>query len=97
MVLHANPFKLEKETLKPRPHTISTEYQAGDCFSTLAVSHWFLSNHSLLNLTFLMFMSNGRWAPIRFIYHLSSFDNDWNGFASRSLTWFMTMTACQAC
>ena len=34
----------------------------------LAVSHWFLPNHSLLNLQFptccVMFMSNGRWAPV---------------------------------
>ena len=32
--------------------------------------HWFLPNHSLLNL------SNGRWAPIRFIYNFSSYDKD---------------------
>jgi hypothetical protein len=45
MVLHVNvyPFKLGKETIKSilGPHTLSTEYQASDCFATLAVSHSF--------------------------------------------------------
>ena len=58
------------------PHSHSTEQQAKDCFAVLAISHWFLPNHSLLNLQFptccVMFMSNGRWAPKRFIYNLSS-------------------------
>ena len=45
----------------------------------------------------LMFMSNGRWAPIHFIYNLSSYDKDWKGFASRLPIWFMMMTACLFC
>jgi hypothetical protein len=59
MILHVNvfPFKLGKETLKPRPHTLSTELQANDCFAMFAVSLWFLPNHSLLNL----------WFPICFV------------------------------
>jgi hypothetical protein len=63
MVLHVNvyPFKLGKETLKPKLHTLPTEQQASDCFATRAVSHWFLPKHSLLNLQFttcVMLVSN---------------------------------------
>jgi hypothetical protein len=46
----------------------------------------------------VMVMSNGRWAPIRYIiHHFSSYDKDWIWFASRLLTWFMMTTAYLAC
>jgi hypothetical protein len=45
-------LSLEKRALNPDlgPRTHSTEKQASDCFAMLGVSHWFLPNHSLLNM-----------------------------------------------
>jgi hypothetical protein len=55
--------------------------QNSDCFATLAVSLWFLPNHSLLNFRFptccVMFMANEHRYNLSIIsLHMTSIEND---------------------